>query len=72
MPPILYADNFLAGSLLTLLLPLAVLIAIVVWYLRAVRHVPQDTPTSSAALPPPEVLAAAAEVDPPAPGGAES
>lgn len=62
MPPILFADNFLAGSLLSLLMPVCLLIAIAVWYVVTVRHVPGDTPTSSAALPPPDVVAAAAEV----------
>jgi hypothetical protein len=69
MPPIPYADGFLAGSLLTLLVPIALLIAIVVWYARAVRHVPDDTPTSSAALPPAEVLAAAEAAAPDPPEG---
>jgi hypothetical protein len=35
-----FADNFLAGSLLTLLLPIGLLIAIAVWYMVAVRRVP--------------------------------
>ncbi|MGI9184900.1 MAG: hypothetical protein ACR2GZ_08035 [Solirubrobacteraceae bacterium] len=55
------ADNFLAGSVLSLVLPVGLLIAIVVWYLIAVRHVPQDTPESSSTLPPAEVVAAAGE-----------
>jgi hypothetical protein len=59
MPPLLFADNFLAGSLLTLVLPIGLLIAIAVWYVRAVRHMPEDTPTASAALPSSDVLAAA-------------
>jgi hypothetical protein len=59
MPPIPFADNFLAGSLLSLLLPVGLLIAIAIWYLLAIRDVPEDTPTSSASLPPPEVVAAA-------------
>ena len=59
MPPLPFADNFLAGSLLTLLLPIGLLIAIAVWYVRTVKHVPEDTPESSAALPSSEVLAAA-------------
>lgn len=67
MPPIPYADGFLAGSLLTLLVPIALLIVIAVWYVRAVRHVPEDTPTSSAVLPPADVLAAAAEAAAPDP-----
>jgi hypothetical protein len=69
MPPIPYADGFLAGSLLTLLVPIALLIVIAVWYVRAVRHVPQDTPTSSAALPAAEVLAAAEAAAPDPPEG---
>ena len=58
MAPIPFADNYLAGSLLTLLLPVCLLIAIAVWYVIAVRKVP-DTPESSPSLPPPEVGAAA-------------
>jgi hypothetical protein len=59
MSPILFADNFLAGSLLSLLLPLCLLIAITVWFVLSVKRVPHDTPTSSSALSPPEVVAAA-------------
>ena len=63
MPHLLFADNFLAGSLLTLLLPTLLLSAIAVWYVLEVKRVPKDTPTSSAALPPPEGVAAAEEAD---------
>jgi hypothetical protein len=59
LSPLLFADNFLAGSLLTLLLPTGLLIAIAIWYIVAVKRVPQDTPRSSAALPSSDVLAAA-------------
>lgn len=59
MPPFFFADNFLAGSLLSLVLPIGLLIAIAIWYVRTVRHIPQDTPTASAALPSTDVLAAA-------------
>ncbi len=59
MPPIPFADNFLAGSLLTILLPIGLLIAIAIWYLLAVRRVPKDTPTSSVSLPPREMVEAA-------------
>ncbi len=70
MLPIPFADDFLASSLLSLLLPVCLLIAIAVWYLRTVRHVPEETPTSSAALPGPEVVAAASEsVDDVTPAG---
>jgi hypothetical protein len=30
-----------------------------VWYVRTVRHIPEDTPTASAVLPSSDVLAAA-------------
>jgi hypothetical protein len=63
MPTIPFADNFLAGSLITLLMPACLLIAIAIWYVRALGRVPEDTPTSSTSLPPPEVLAAASETD---------
>jgi hypothetical protein len=53
------ADNFLAGSLLTLLLPVLLLIAIAVWYTVAVRRVYEDTPTASTSLPGRDTVAAA-------------
>lgn len=59
MSPFLYADNFLAGSILSLLLPTGLLIAIAIWYFVAVKRVPEDTPAASSALPSPEVIAAA-------------
>lgn len=55
--------SFLAGSLLTILVPLGVLIAISVWYVRLVRRVP-DPGLSSNADAVPE--AAVALPDPPA------
>jgi hypothetical protein len=61
MPLILFADNFLAGSLLSLLLPTCLLIVIAVWYVRTIRQVPEDTPESAPALPSPDVLAAGVE-----------
>jgi hypothetical protein len=64
MPPIPFADNFLAGSLLTIFLPLGLLIVLTIWYVRVVRHVPQDTPASSASLPSAEMLAAAEQPAP--------
>ena len=39
----LIADGFLAGSLLTLLLPVALLIALVIWYLMFLRRVPEPS-----------------------------
>ena len=64
-----FADNFLAGSLLTILIPLGLLIAIAIWYVITIRRVPEDTPTSSAALPSPEVVAASDAVDQVNPAG---
>ena len=63
MPPIPFADNFLAGSLISLLFPVLLLIALVVWYHFVVLHVPGDTPTSSVKLPAQETVAAAREPD---------
>jgi hypothetical protein len=61
MPPILFADDFLAGSLLSLLLPVCLLIALAVWYVHFVRHSPADTSPASATLPPSEVVTSAAD-----------
>jgi hypothetical protein len=60
MPPILFAD-FLAGSLLSLLLPVCLLIALAVWYVHFARHSTADTSPASATLPPSEMVAAAAD-----------
>lgn len=43
MPPIPLA-TFLAGSLLSLLLPVGVLIALVVWYVRSIARVDDTEP----------------------------
>ena len=61
MPTLLFADNFLAGSLLSLLLPICLLIALAVFYVHFVRHSPADTSPASSTLPPAEVVAAAAD-----------
>jgi len=66
MAPIPFADNFLAGSLLTLLMPVLLLSAIAVWYVLSIKRIPKDTPRSSASLPTPDVLAAAEPDDAPA------
>ena len=42
MASILFVGSFLAGSLLTLLLPICLLIALVVWHTRSVMHMPSD------------------------------
>ena len=70
MPSILFASNFLAGSWLTILLPIGLVIVLTVWSVRMVRRIPENTPVSSAALPPADVLAAAGDsVDDVTPAG---
>ena len=70
--PILFADNFLAGSILTLVMPTVLLTLIAIWYVGLVKRVPDPSLTVGAKPPPPEVLAAADEpaagptADPPA------
>ena len=59
MPPIPFADNFLAGSLLTILLPIGLLIAIAIWYVVLFRRVPEDTPVTSPSLPSAKTVTAA-------------
>jgi len=56
----LFADDFLAGSLLSLLLPICLLIAIAVWYVAFARRT-SDAHPASPALPPSEVVAAAGD-----------
>ncbi len=58
--PIPLASSFLAGSLLSLILPIALLIGLVVWYMKAIRKVPEGSL---------ERERPATELDPPAPGG---
>jgi hypothetical protein len=62
-----FADNFLAGSLLTILLPIGLLIVIAVWYVIAVKRIPEDTPVSSPSLPSAGMVAAADPTQPDTP-----
>jgi hypothetical protein len=39
LPPLPIADSFLAGSILSLLMPVLLLIGLVTWYLVAIKHV---------------------------------
>ena len=68
--PFVPIATFLAGSLLTLLLPIALLIALVVWYWRFSARVPEtvDTPGPGTAAAPTPAPAAAN----PGPGVTES
>jgi len=47
MPPLPLADNFLAGSIISLVMPVAVLIAIAVWYTRTVKRIDKSRPASA-------------------------
>ena len=38
MPTIPFADNFLAGSIISLVMPVALLIAIAVWYTISIKR----------------------------------
>lgn len=70
MPLIPFADAFLTGSLLSILVPTLLLIAIAVVFVRLVKRVPEDTPSSSSTLPSPDVVAAAGDsVDDVTPAG---
>jgi hypothetical protein len=60
MSTIPFADNFLAGSILTLLLPVGLLIVIAIWYTLAVLRLPGAEP-SQAAPPPPAAESTAGE-----------
>jgi hypothetical protein len=63
--PIPLASSFLAGSLLTIILPIALLVAILVWYMKAISKVPgselererppaeRDSPAPGRSPPPP-------------------
>lgn len=55
------ADNFQIGAALSLIMPLGLLIILLVYYGFMFRRVPRDTPESSTALPPPEMVAAAGD-----------
>jgi hypothetical protein len=65
------ADNFQAGAVLTLLMPVALLIAITVWYLVTVRRFPgQRAEQPPAGTPTPEAPQAAATTEAEQPGNA--
>jgi hypothetical protein len=48
MASILFLGSFLAGSLLSLLIPVTLLIAIAIWHTRAIMHVPPDPEETAA------------------------
>jgi hypothetical protein len=48
-----FADNFLAGSLLTLLMPTILLSVIAIWYVRSVKKVPSQAPPARPSAPAP-------------------
>jgi hypothetical protein len=65
MPVIPFASSFLAGSLLSIILPIGLLVALGIWYHAAVKRVPtgrlererpaaeRDAPDAGGSPPPP-------------------
>jgi hypothetical protein len=49
--PVIPIGAFLAGALLSLLLPVFLLIALVVWYLLAIKHLPSGRQEPAAESP---------------------
>ena len=45
--PIPFADNFLAGSIISLVIPAAVLVAIAVWYARTIKRIDKSRSPSA-------------------------
>lgn len=58
---ITFADNFQIGAVLTIAMPLGLLFILAVYFTFMFQRVPRDTPESSTALPPPEMVAAAGD-----------
>jgi hypothetical protein len=56
----LFADDFQAGAVISLLIPVCLLIAIAVWFVLFARRTPDAHPASPS-LPRADVVAAAAE-----------
>jgi hypothetical protein len=67
----LIASSFLAGSLLSLLLPTIMLTALIVWYVKFIREVPDTTEEelASASAGNPGAAAAPASASNPGPAG---
>ena len=61
--------NFLAGSLLSLLLPVWLLIALAVWYVKFIRRVPETADGSEADAPAQPGVPSAPDPNPSTPGG---
>jgi hypothetical protein len=70
MASVPFASSFLAGSLLSLLVPVCLLIAIVIWYVRAIRSIPENpVETAQHAAGPAEVEGPASAREAPSPPG---
>jgi len=41
------ANNFLAGSILSLVLPIALLLALCLWYMLGLRRIPEPDPETT-------------------------
>jgi hypothetical protein len=60
------ANNFLAGALITLLIPLAVFVAITIWYARTVMRMAPTRRDDTAEATAPASTGLQADTDPPA------
>lgn len=69
MPYIPFADNFLAGSIISLVMPVALLIAIAVWYTLSIKRVDESRGPAS---PEPVSADALRETIPTEPPGGEA
>ncbi len=63
---IVVADNFLAGALITLLIPAATFVAITIWYTRTVRRMATTRRDDTAAATTPAPAGLRADTEPPA------
>ena len=72
MASIPLANNFLAGSLISLLFPTLLLIGLVTWYWYAVKRVPDRDAPSAAPVPGVAEPPPSAPVTPPDPQGGDT
>lgn len=66
MPTIPFADNFLAGSIISLVMPAAVLIAIAVWYTLTIKGIDKSRLPSAPEPVSADALRETIPTDPPA------
>jgi len=69
MTSIPFADNFLAGSIISLVMPISLLIALAVWYTLTIKRIDESRPSSA---PEPVSAEAPRETIPTDPPGGEA